>query len=119
MTADPTVLARSLALDVVREHLPSIERARTVAEARATMEATIEQARRVLAHSTGQGNGAELDRAVEELLARMVVMQRPRIDRFGRIYDAGTGGTRAWLWITVGLVVAGLAAAGIVLERGS
>jgi hypothetical protein len=119
--ADPLVLARSLALDVMREHLPLIERAMTVAQARAGMEATIEQARRVLVQSTGQTDTSALDRAVDELLARLVVMQRPRIDRFGGLHDAGHGGGgRTGLVLAVVLlVIAGLGAVGWWLARAS
>lgn len=119
--ADPAALAHSLALDVMREHLPLIERSTTAAQARAGMATTIEQARGVLIQSTGQHDTATLDRAVDELLATLVVMQRPRIDRFGRLYDAGAkgaGGRTGLVLLAVGLLVAGLVAA-FLLAPGS
>ncbi len=120
--ADPTVLARSLALDVMREHLPLIERATTVAQARAGMKTTLEQARRVLVQSTGQADTSALDRAADELLATLVVMKRPRIDRFGGLYDAGVGGGGGPTGLIVAvvlLVIAGLGALGWWLSRAS
>lgn len=118
--ADRTTLGRSLALDVVREHLPDIERAATVEQARPRLAATIEQARQVLVQQAGPGDTTALDRAVDELLAAAVVMHRPRIDRLGRLYDAASDSERRWSWLAAGLLllVAGLVAVGLLVARG-
>lgn len=118
---DPELLAGNLALDVLRAHLPAIERAKTVAEARAALAQPIAEAREVLVRMTGRADTEALERHLDELLARLVVLRRPRIDRNGRIYDAGDAGgpghIRPIVAVAVGVAVVLATVALVLLAR--
>jgi hypothetical protein len=87
---DSKLLAGSLALDLLRAHLPAIEAAPTVVDARAALAQPIAEAREVFTRMSGQADADALEQHLDELLARLVVLRQPRIDANGRIYDAGT-----------------------------